>query len=225
MNHSNIYQQLSEPFAPEMEKTLVKSGVPLTYIPISEVVNRLNKVLGVSRWDFTIISCQRDAIDSDFITAHVRLTWNPENAKEDDKWVEPVTKDGIGGQKIKRNKKGEIVDLGDEMKGAVSDALKKAAQMLGVGLYLARSDEAMDIEEAMEATQQPQVDPEIEKKWDNFVSIVKNLSNEQKASLNEFWSTAGNGEPKPTKATATHQAMDLLIAEAVRLSFDAKESE
>ncbi len=222
---SNIYQQLSEPFAPEMEKTLVKSGVPLTYIPISEVVNRLNKVLGVSRWDFTIISCQRDAIDSDFITAHVRLTWNPENAKEDDKWVEPVTKDGIGGQKIKRNKKGEIVDLGDEMKGAVSDALKKAAQMLGVGLYLARSDEAMDIEEAMESTQQAQSDPEVEQKWDNFVSIVKNLSASQKASLNDFWTTAGKGEPKPTKATATHESIDLLLAEAVRLSFESKETE
>ena len=222
---NNIYQQLSEPFAPEMEKVLVKSGVPLTYIPISEVVNRLNKVLGVSRWDFTIISCQRDAIDSDFITAHVRLTWNPENAKEDDKWVEPVTKDGIGGQKIKRNKKGEIVDLGDEMKGAVSDALKKAAQMLGVGLYLARSDEAMDIEEAMESTQQTQSDPEIEQKWDNFVSIVKNLNASQKAMLNDFWATAGKGEPKPTKATATNESLDLLIAEAVRLSFEAKEAE
>jgi hypothetical protein len=222
---NNIYQQLSEPFAPEMEKILVKSGVSLTYIPISEVVNRLNKVLGVARWDFTIISCQRDAIDSDFITAHVRLTWNPENAKEDDKWVEPVTKDGIGGQKIKRNKKGEIVDLGDEMKGAVSDALKKAAQMLGVGLYLARSDEAMDIEEAMESTQQAQSDPEVEQKWDNFVSIVKNLSASQKASLNDFWVTAGKGEPKPTKATATHESIDLLLAEAVRLSFQSKEAE
>lgn len=223
MSNNAVYQQLSEPFAPEMEKTLVKSGVPLTYIPISEVVNRLNKVLGVSRWDFTIISCQRDAIDSDFITAHVRLTWNPENAKEDDKWVEPVVKDGIGGQKIKRNKKGEIVDLGDEMKGAVSDALKKAAQMLGVGLYLARSDEAMDIEEAMEATQNTQADPEIEKKWDNFVSIVKNLSAEQKLLLNEFWAQAGNGEPKPTKTTATHESLDLLMTEAVRLSFESKD--
>lgn len=227
MNNNAIYQQLSEPFAPEMEKTLVKSGVPLTYIPISEVVNRLNKVLGVSRWDFTIISCQRDAIDSDFITAHVRLTWNPENTKEDDKWVEPVTKDGIGGQKIKRNKKGEIVDLGDEMKGAVSDALKKAAQMLGVGLYLARSDEAMDIEEAMEASQPAQVqgNPEVEKKWDNFVSIVKNLSTDQKSKLNEFWAIAGKGEPKPTKATATHESLDLLITEAVRLSFESTETE
>jgi hypothetical protein len=57
-----------------------------------------------------------------------------------------VTKDGFGGQKIKRTKAGEIVDLGDEFKGAFSDALKKAAQQFGVALYLARSDEALSIE-------------------------------------------------------------------------------
>jgi hypothetical protein len=84
----------------------------------------------------------------------------------------------------------------------------------------------MDIEEAMETSQAPQVvDPEVEKKWDNFVSIVKNLSADQKASLNDFWATAGKGEPKPTKATATHESIDMLLAEAVRLSFESKEAE
>jgi hypothetical protein len=56
--------------------------------------------------------------------------------------VGDVTRDGVGGQTIKRKRDGGIVDLGDEYKGAVSDALKKAAQSFGVGLYLARGHSA-----------------------------------------------------------------------------------
>lgn len=210
---NNIYQQLSEPFPQEMEKTLVKSGVSLTYIPVSEVINRLNKVLGVDKWDFFVNSCERDQHDPEFITARVRICWNVDGKND------AVYKEAIGGQKIKRNKKGEIVDLGDDFKGAVSDALKKAAQMLGVGLYLARSDEAMDIEDAMDSTPAP--DPELDKKWDRFVSLVKNFDTDKKTKLNEFWEKAGGGQPKPTKTTATHEALDLLIQQAVVLSFDA----
>ena len=210
---SNIYQQLSEPFPQEMEKTLVKSGVSLTYIPVSEVINRLNKVLGVDKWDFFVSSCERDAHDPEFITARVRICWNVDGSDS------AVYKEAIGGQKIKRNKKGEIVDLGDDFKGAVSDALKKAAQMLGVGLYLARSDEAMDVEDAMEST--PPSDPELDKKWDRFVSIVKDFDAEKKTKLNAFWETAGGGKPKPTKSTATHESLDALIEHAVMLTFNA----
>lgn len=215
MTQTGIYQQLSEPFPPEMEKTLVKSGIPLTYIPVSEVINRLNKVLGVDKWDFFVSSCERDNYDPDFITARVRLCWNIDGAND------AVYKEAIGGQKVKRNKKGEIVDLGNDFKGAVSDALKKAAQMLGIGLYLARSEEAMDIEEVMESSQPIiQIDSEIEKKWDNFVSIVKNLSESHKSSLNEFWAEYAGGRPKPTKQTASHEDLDALITEAARLSFE-----
>lgn len=220
---NEIMKQLSEPFAPEMEKTMSKGGTRLTYIPVSEVINRLNKVLGVDKWSFEVISCNRDAMDPEYIVAHIRLTW-----MSDDKYTNAsgpfVTRDGIGGQKIKRTKGGDIVDLGDEMKGAVSDALKKAAQTLGVGLYLARSDDAMDIEDAMHATQNvAPVDSEIEAKWENFVSIVKGFNESKKSLLNQFWTESTNGKPKPTKATATHEALDMLLGEALRLSFEGAE--
>ena len=214
MSTSNIYQQLSEPFPPEMEKILTKSGVPLTYIPVSEVVNRLNKVLGADCWSFEITSCYRDNIDTDFVIAHVKLTWLVDG--------KVIVKDGIGGQKIKRNKRDEIVDLGDEFKGAVSDALKKAAQMLGVGLYLARSDEAMDIEEAMEASPAPQADPAIEEKWQRFVGIVKNFNEAQKTSLNNYWAEFSGGRPKPLLSTAKHEDLDALIVEAAKISMNGE---
>ncbi len=212
---TEIIRQLSEPFAPEMERSMSKGGTRLTYIPVSEVINRLNKVLGVDKWSFEIIVCNRDVIDPDYIVAHVRLTWYADADRST-----AISRDGYGGQKIKRTKQGDIVDLGDEMKGAVSDALKKAAQTLGVGLYLARSDEAMDIEEAMESSApQPEIDTELLSKWDRFTSIVKDFTDVQKASLNTYWSESSGGKPKPTKATATHEMLDSLLAEAVRISF------
>ena len=118
---------LSAPFPKEVERQLDKGGITLTYIPVSEVIVRLNEVFGVTGWSYTQIKCERDFLDPDFLVAHVRLT------------VGTITRDGVGGQKIKRTKAGDILDLGDEYKGAVSDALKKAAQSFGVGLYLARS--------------------------------------------------------------------------------------
>ena len=47
MMSNEIYQLLSEQFPQEMERTLNKGGASLTYIPVSEVVNRMNKVIGV----------------------------------------------------------------------------------------------------------------------------------------------------------------------------------
>lgn len=202
---------LNEPFPKEVERQLKKGGTSLTYIPVSEVISRLNKVLGFDGWAYEIIKCERDALDPEFIVAHVRLSV----LSKDD--FTNVVKDGFGGQKIKRTKAGDIVDLGDEFKGAVSDALKKAAQALGVGLYLARSEEAMEID----AVPEPIIDPVVEELWTNFVSLSKSLSPEHKTRLGAFWEKYSNGRPKPTKATATQEDLTALLEHCLVLSFDA----
>ena len=46
----DVYGPLSEAFLQEMERTLIKGGTNLIYIPVSEVINRMNKVLGVENW-------------------------------------------------------------------------------------------------------------------------------------------------------------------------------
>lgn len=208
---TKMHQELSEPFPKEVERQLKKGGAYLTYIPVSEVINRLNKVLGFDAWSYEIIKCERDALDPDFIVAHVRMTIYPGT----DKFVS-VTKDGFGGQKIKRTKTGEIVDLGDEFKGAVSDALKKAAQALGVGLYLART------EEAMEAEVEASIDPQVELLWEQFVELSRGLSAEHKASLNDFWKTYAGDRPKPTKQTAKIADLEALIQQCINFTFSAE---
>jgi hypothetical protein len=219
--NQTLMTALAEPFPVEMEKTLVKSGMSLVYLPVSEVINRLNKVLGPESWSFTVISIERDQYDNDEIIAHINLSIDFGDGKI-------VNKHGIGGQSVKRAKStGKPIDLGNDFKGAVSDALKKAAQQLGVGLYLARSADAMDIEDAMDAdlvnkstiTAQQNISPEVSQKWENFMSIVKSLSSEKKSELNAYWDKASSGQPKPRKETITPDALDGLTAEATRLSF------
>ena len=129
-----------------------------------------------------------------------------------------VARDGVGGQKIKMTKQGEPLDIGDEVKGAVSDALKKAAQAFGVGLYLARSEDAMEIEQVIEAA--ANIDPEAEKVWVDFVAISKKLSVEQRDALTAFWSTYSNNSPKPkSPSDVSIDDLKALHVEAVRLSF------
>jgi hypothetical protein len=137
-----------------------------------------------------------------------------------------VTRDGIGGQTIKRKKDGTIVDLGDEFKGAVSDALKKAAQALGVGLYLARSEEAMSEEYLSEREQQIQeaVDPEVASLWEDFVTTLKMLSTEQKTEINTFWVEHSGGRPKPTKTTATADDLHALLQCAFKLAMTVEDN-
>jgi len=209
---TNLLTQLSEPFPPEVERQLKKGGTTLTYIPVSEVVSRLNKVLGVDKWTSEIVRCERDSLDPDFIVAHVRLIVTFEG---EDGLQQMVAKDGFGGQKIKRTKNGDIVDLGDEFKGAVSDALKKAAQQLGVGLYLARTDESLAIEEE---ESKPPIDEAIVELWGNFVSVAKTLDEDQKSELTEVWNEYADGAPKPTLETAKAEDLEFLIGEAMRIS-------
>ena len=208
----------NEQFPQEVERQLKKGGTSLTYIPVSEVITRLNKVLGFDGWAYEIIRCERDALDPDFIVAHVRLSVYPDGDR-----FGSVVKDGFGGQKIKRTKAGDIVDLGDEFKGAVSDALKKAAQTLGIGLYLARTEEAMEAVETTPPPPEPVVDPIIVELWDNFLSLSKSLNADGKAELNTFWSTYAGGRAKPTKQTATEQDLEALIGECIRISFQGTE--
>ena len=204
-------KELSEPFAPEVEKVLKKGGASLTYIPVSEVINRLNKVFGIDGWSSEIIKCERDQLDPDFIVACVRLT-----AVVDSDRYGTVSKDGYGGQKIKRMKTGDIVDLGDEFKGAVSDALKKAAQQFGIGLYLARSEEALSLDEAEEAAASV---PQVSDMYPRFKTFLDKFTPEQKSDIKAFWGKYSGGRPTPKPHEFTDSELQALVAECVRIEF------
>ena len=207
------YDELSLPFPREVEKQLKKGGTSLTYIPISEVINRLNRIIGIANWGSQVVSVGRDEHDPEYIVAHVVLT-----ARFGD---QIVPRAGFGGTKIKRMKSGDIVDLGDDYKGAVSDAIKKAAQQFGVGLYLARDDEALRMDEEMYAAPDPEREA-IGIKWSAFMDMMKSMDDEGRNVIAEFWAMAYEGQPKPQPNTVTMEQIDDLIAQCMAYKFNGE---
>lgn len=214
---TNTHELLAEPFPPEVERTLTKSGTRLTYIPVSEVIARMNRVLGLGNWDMTVDKVERDKHDPDFVIAHVRVRAVIDGRE--------VVKDGVGGQTIKRTKKGDIVDLGDEFKGAVSDAFKKACQMLGIGLYLARTDDALYAEEAYyseekQAAPAPRCDQET---WETFVSHLNTCGDGEMAAFKEWWNQSFPGRGRPSQENSDTNDILAAIEEMVRITLGAEQ--
>jgi hypothetical protein len=122
--------RLSAPF--DVTFTDVRGGVALTYVSGEQVVRRLNEVLGVGGWSFRVL----------------RHDINPE---ADEAWAlgelvaeigdRTVVRQQFGSQKLRRSRStGAPLDLGFDLKGASTDAMKKCASLLGVGLYLSRKE-------------------------------------------------------------------------------------
>ena len=127
---ADIYQRLAAPFDSTFKD--VRGGVELEYITGEQCVSRLNEVLGVAGWSLKVLE-------------------HGFHAEADEAWVLAelvanfggtlVTRQQFGSQKVKRSRaSGTPLDIGFDLKGATTDALKKCAMLLGVGLYLARKE-------------------------------------------------------------------------------------
>jgi hypothetical protein len=122
------HDRLSAPF--DVTFTDVRGGVELTYVTGEQVTRRLNEVLGVGGWSFRVLRHDIHA-EADEAWALGEIV-----AEIDGKCV---TRQQFGSQKIKRSRStGAPLDLGFDLKGAATDAMKKCASLLGVGLYLSR---------------------------------------------------------------------------------------
>lgn len=216
MTDRNLYSELSAPFANEVIRTVRKSGTELSYIPISEIITRMNRVFGPTGWSYEVLSCGRDTVDTDWVISHVRVTVIESNSRE--KWS-VNHHDGFGGVKIKRTKQGDIVDLGDEFKGATSDALKKACQHFGVGLYLARTEEALQIEATED--QYEALKPVLDL-YAQFVGLRDQLPKDKIGDIRSFWATYSGGRDVPKPHEFTEDELNALIGETTRLLLGAE---
>lgn len=121
-----IQEKLSAPFS----VTHQKKG--MTYITGEQVTSRLNDVLGWDGWDFQVKMHGYDQ-ESDEIWVLGELTVRTTAGV--------VVKEQFGSQKHNRTKDAkEIIDYGFDLKGAATDAMKKCASLVGVGLYLSERD-------------------------------------------------------------------------------------
>lgn len=141
---NDLAKQFEELAKPYQQNIIRKNPKGMDYVPVSEVIARLNYVLGPNNWDYAIVGEKEygevqteTGVYPKWMVAHVSVT-----ARFCDGSV--ATRHGKGGQDVQflRNNQGPV-DIGDTAKGAVSDALKKASQSFGVALDLARTEEAM----------------------------------------------------------------------------------
>lgn len=123
-------ERLAAPF--DAVFTDVRGGIALTYVTGEQVTRRLNEVLGVGGWSFRVLK-------------------HDINVEADEAWClgeliadvngKLITRQQFGSQKLKRSRStGVPLDIGFDLKGAATDAMKKCASLLGVGLYLSRKE-------------------------------------------------------------------------------------
>ena len=115
---------LEKPFQPsQIKQRQGNFGHILDYVEGHVVTSRLNEVFD-GNWTFEIVK-YRVLKDTDEVLVLGKLI------------AENVTKMAFGSKEIARNKDTKaIISIGDDLKAASTDALKKAASLLGVGLYL-----------------------------------------------------------------------------------------
>lgn len=111
---------LCRPFPPEQIKQREgQGGKMLSYVETHSVIARLNE--GCEVWSFEIIEHQ--ILDEEVVVV-AKLT------------ADGIMKMAFGGAEITRDREGRAMSIADSLKAAGSDALKKAASLLGVALDL-----------------------------------------------------------------------------------------
>ncbi len=117
-----------------------RGGMQFSYVEHGYVTERLNLVFGFN-WDFEVVDKQ---ILEDEVIVEARLTVRTPGGQT-------IVKTQFGGADIKRHasgaKSGRPLSIADDYKAAASDALKKCASLLGIGLDLYGRDRPYDLDE------------------------------------------------------------------------------
>jgi hypothetical protein len=119
---------LEQPFGPEQIKQREGNfGKKLDYIEGHSVIQRLNDAFD-GEWSFTMTKYEIMK-ETDEVIVIGQLN------------AGGIVKSQFGSSRITRAKEtGDIISLADDLKAATTDALKKAATLLGVGLHLYRNE-------------------------------------------------------------------------------------
>lgn len=115
---------LMRPFT-EIKTRPGRNGQEIQYIEGHAVVLRLNEAFA-GDWSFKVL--EHDVRETDVIVLGELRAGD-------------LVKQAFGGSEVTRTRDGKVVSIADDLKAASTDALKKAATLLGVGLHLYGSPE------------------------------------------------------------------------------------
>jgi Rad52/22 family double-strand break repair protein len=123
---AELYSRLAAPF--DVTFRDLRGGVELEYITGEQATTRLNETLGFLAWSFRVLEHGIHAeADECWVLGELTVTLDGRT----------VTRQQFGSQKVKRSRtSGTPLDIGFDLKGAATDALKKCASLIGVALYL-----------------------------------------------------------------------------------------
>ncbi len=120
-----------------------RGGMQFSYVEHGYVTERLNLVFGFN-WDFEVMDKQ---ILEDEVIVEAKLTVRTPGGQT-------IVKTQFGGADIKRHtsgaRSGKPLSIADDYKAAASDALKKCASLLGIGLDLYGRDRPHETEDLVE---------------------------------------------------------------------------
>lgn len=102
-----------------------RNGGSFSYIEGHQVILRLNEAFG-GNWGFRVMEHQ--VLEGEVIVLGELRCGD-------------LVKQSFGGSEVTRTRDGKVVSIADDLKAASTDALKKSATMLGVGLHLYGPDE------------------------------------------------------------------------------------
>ncbi len=138
---TDIYAQLTEPFATFKD---TRGGATFNYITGEQCISRLNTVLKPWNWSFKVLDHGIHVeADECWVSAELTATFTVDGERV------TVTRQQFGSQKVKRSRStGTPLDIGFDLKGATTDAMKKCATGIGVALYLSEKDNPREIAEA-----------------------------------------------------------------------------
>lgn len=184
---------LEAPFPPEqIRQREGKAGQVLDYVKGSAVIQRLNEALS-GRWSFEVLEHQI-LLESNEVLVLGKLTVDDQGIK---------TQFGSSKLTLHRETK-EPVSLGDDLKAAATDALKKCATHLGVGLYLYNGQRQENYREA--ESNQPEGDVESRNpvaKTDNRPAHGGRLTSKQLALIQKL-----TGERRVSRTELTQHCQD-----------------
>lgn len=128
--HEKILEELYKPF--ELKARQGVGGKTFKYVPSEDIVDRMNKVF---KGDWSTEVVEKEVIE-DQILVRVRVyAKDPNTADSKMYWQE-----GYASQPLAKftqgPKTGQIIDVGNSFKSAMSKAIKTAVAKWGVGLYL-----------------------------------------------------------------------------------------
>jgi hypothetical protein len=136
------YERLAKRFPPEAHKKRKQGSAELTYVTGEMVISRLNEVLGLAGWSFSVLREGSTEVEA-WVLGEMVVTIDGTT----------ITRQQYGNQDVMRGSRA----TSDLFKSAATDALKKCATTIGVGLYLYDEDERREVEQEMrEAARQPQ---------------------------------------------------------------------